>query len=430
MAKHILCADDSVTMQRVVAITFAQTEYQVHAARSADDAVALARQQPMDLVLADAVMPGKTGYDLCLALKSDAATKSVPVVLLCGNSQAYDDARGKQVGADGHLIKPWDTQQMADKVGELLTRLKSNGVAVPAGGVKAASAPAPASPPAPAPAATSARPSPMAAGSAPMAAASAPHAVAPQAAPSQPGLPKPPPGMPRPPLIKAVQPGVTTAPRAQTPLPSQQGAPPRAQTPTPTPGPPRSATIMGMPAVAMPPAGGMAPVVPVRPPAAGVTPITPARSPMPQATPLSTPVPAPAAAPTPAPAAAPSPAPIAPPATPLRPMAPAPAPTAQASPPPVATAAPAVAAVAASTVPAVAAVAASTVPAVAAVAASAAPAVAKAAAQAVGADPRGPEYDAILKLSREIIEKIAWEVVPELAEAIIKQHVDRLAARS
>src|SRR5262249_49116064 len=97
MPKHILCADDSVTMQKVVAITCAHTDYQVMAARSADEALALARQSKPDLVLADAVMPGRTGYELCQALKSDPTLRGVPVVILCGNSQAYDEARGKQV---------------------------------------------------------------------------------------------------------------------------------------------------------------------------------------------------------------------------------------------------------------------------------------------------------------------------------------------
>ena len=51
------------------------------------------------------------------------------------------------------------------------------------------------------------------------------------------------------------------------------------------------------------------------------------------------------------------------------------------------------------------------------------------AAQARGMDPRGVEYDAIAKLSREIIEQIAWEVVPELAEIIIRENLDRLARK-
>src|SRR5688572_19744432 len=160
MPKHILCADDSVTMQKVVAITFAHTDYQVAAARSVDEALALARQSRPDLVLADAAMPGKTGYDLAQALKSDASLSRVPVVILVGNSQPYDEARGKQVGADGFLTKPWDTQVFIEKIGEILSRAASQGVAQ-ASGAAARPAPPPARPtqtmgvprpPAPAPA--------------------------------------------------------------------------------------------------------------------------------------------------------------------------------------------------------------------------------------------------------------------------------------
>src|SRR5688572_147830 len=129
MPKHILCADDSVTMQKVVSITFAHTDYQVTAARSVDEALALARQNRPDLVLADAIMPGKTGYDLAQALKSDPSLSRVPVVLLVGNSQPYDEARGKQVGADGFLTKPWDTQVFIEKIGEILSRAATQGVA-------------------------------------------------------------------------------------------------------------------------------------------------------------------------------------------------------------------------------------------------------------------------------------------------------------
>jgi len=51
------------------------------------------------------------------------------------------------------------------------------------------------------------------------------------------------------------------------------------------------------------------------------------------------------------------------------------------------------------------------------------------AAQAQGLDPRGVDYDAIAKLSREVIEQIAWEVVPQLAEIIIRENLDRLARK-
>jgi hypothetical protein len=58
---------------------------------------------------------------------------------------------------------------------------------------------------------------------------------------------------------------------------------------------------------------------------------------------------------------------------------------------------------------------------------AAVPAAAEAAARSAGLDPSGPEMAALVKLSREVIERVVWEVVPELAETIIRENLDRLA---
>ncbi|MBK7535179.1 MAG: response regulator [Myxococcales bacterium] len=165
MSKIVLHVDDSVTMQMVADITFRGTEYTCVAARSVDEALDKARSQRPALVLADAQMPGKTGYDLCLAIKSDPKLADVPVVIMCGNAQPFDGAKGGQVGADATLPKPWDSQVMLEKVGELIEKA-SQGVAKPG-------APAPAA----APVAT---------------AAVAPTAVAAAAAAASKGVPQPP----------------------------------------------------------------------------------------------------------------------------------------------------------------------------------------------------------------------------------------------
>src|SRR5688572_28062077 len=107
-------------MQQVADITFRGTEFQYVGARSVDEALSKAKAQKPAVVLADSAMPGKTGYDLCLALKSDGATADVPVVILVGNSAPYDAAKGTQVGADANLPKPWDTQTMLEKVQEIV----------------------------------------------------------------------------------------------------------------------------------------------------------------------------------------------------------------------------------------------------------------------------------------------------------------------
>ena len=116
MAKRILIADDSVTIQKAFAMTFAGEDVSIAAARSADEGLALARQARPDLIIADGAMPGRTGYDLCAQVRADAALRGVPVYILASSQQPYDEARGQQAGADGHLLKPWDTDAFIEKV--------------------------------------------------------------------------------------------------------------------------------------------------------------------------------------------------------------------------------------------------------------------------------------------------------------------------
>ncbi len=119
MSKIVLCVDDSATMQQVADITFRGTDFQYVGARTYDEGLEKAKGQKPSVILADAQIAGKSGYDLCLALKSDPKTADIPVVILVGNSAPYDNAKGTQVGADANLPKPWDTQTMLEKIGEI-----------------------------------------------------------------------------------------------------------------------------------------------------------------------------------------------------------------------------------------------------------------------------------------------------------------------
>ncbi len=94
-----------------------------------DDAVARARELRPDIVLADVVMPGMNGYEVCEAIKSDPQLRHVPVLLLTGTFEAFDEARAAQVGADGHITKPFEAQALVDTVN---ARLAAGPVAPPA----------------------------------------------------------------------------------------------------------------------------------------------------------------------------------------------------------------------------------------------------------------------------------------------------------
>jgi len=333
-------------MQTVAEITFRATDFEYVGARSVDEALKLAKERKPSIILADAVMPGKTGYDLCLAAKSDPDLASVPVVVLCGNSQTYDSAKGTDVGADDHMTKPWDSQVMIDKVIEVLKKVSDEGVVAP-GTAAAAAAPAAAAPAAAAPA------------------AAAPAAAAPAPEPAKPPRPAtPPPVAPKPVAAKPAIPSVSppskpAVPKPAAPKPAAPAAaaagmrPPMIKgTPKKRPSLPnlgasaaddavaRSATIMGMPSLQLPESQPIADVTPVGSSATG-----------------------------------------------------------------------------------------SAAKSLAGAAVAAVPATAAAVAKENGIDPNGPEMQALVKLSRDVVERIVWEVVPDLAETIIRENLDKLTAQ-
>jgi CheY-like chemotaxis protein len=119
MPKTILLADDSVTIQKVVAISFASEDATVVTVDNGDDAIAKAREIRPDIVLADVVMPGKSGYEVCEAIKGDPDLAQIPVLLLTGTFEAFDEARAREVGSAGHIAKPFEAQALINEVHRL-----------------------------------------------------------------------------------------------------------------------------------------------------------------------------------------------------------------------------------------------------------------------------------------------------------------------
>ena len=122
MPKTLLLADDSVTIQKVVGISLANEDIELVTVENGDDAVTEARQIHPDIVLADIVMPGKNGYEVCEAIKTDPNLGPTPVLLLTGTFEAFDAERARQAGADGHITKPFEAQALVDHVNQLLAR--------------------------------------------------------------------------------------------------------------------------------------------------------------------------------------------------------------------------------------------------------------------------------------------------------------------
>jgi CheY-like chemotaxis protein len=152
---NLLLADDSVTIQRVIELTFADEDVTVVAVSDGDQAIERLEAAPPDIVLADIGMPGKNGYEVAQYIRQTPKLSHIPVMLLTGAFEPVDQARAAEAGCDGVLAKPFEPQMVIGRVKDLLAKGRQ-----PAGAVDArATAPSPVSlapvapvpPPAPAP---------------------------------------------------------------------------------------------------------------------------------------------------------------------------------------------------------------------------------------------------------------------------------------
>ena len=154
----LLLADDSVTIQRVIELTFSGEDIQVIAVNDGEQAIARIPVERPDIVLADIGMPKKGGYDVAAFVKGRPELEHIPVLLLAGAFEPVDQARAEQVRCDGVLIKPFEPRQVIERVRELLEGMKGSpaqataDVPRPVERLAPRPEPQPVAPPAPAPA--------------------------------------------------------------------------------------------------------------------------------------------------------------------------------------------------------------------------------------------------------------------------------------
>jgi CheY-like chemotaxis protein len=316
VASTLLAVDDSVTMRKVLEITFAGTDLKVVTANTPDAALQQLKAAKPDLVISDITLEGKTGYELCKTIKQQAP--GTIVLLLSSKQNPYDAAKGSEARADDHMDKPFDTQQMIDKVKKMLTS-KGDIAAAPA--------------PAPAPAVAQAAP----------AQASAPTAVASRTV------------------------GAAAVPAAQAAPPAAAGGPPQAAQ--------RAKTLIYGPGAGVPMPGGAA-----APPAAAAKPAfgaAPSRSS--ESSPNNPPTPV-TGLPLQSQRSATAQSPVAPGVAALSPAS----------------------------------------------GSAGAHVNGQMASKLEGLGLTPTQVDAVMALSREVVERVVWEVVPVLAETIIKEEIARL----
>ena len=120
--RKLLLADDSATIQKVVDLTFADEGVQVVSVDNGREAIDRLLEIRPDVVLADAFMASPNGYEVCEYVKTNEQLKHIPVMLLVGSFEPFDEAEARRVGADDILTKPFQSiRRLIDRVGALVS---------------------------------------------------------------------------------------------------------------------------------------------------------------------------------------------------------------------------------------------------------------------------------------------------------------------
>jgi two-component system alkaline phosphatase synthesis response regulator PhoP len=119
---RILVADDSSTVRRVIRARLAADGHDVIEAEDGEQALALARGERPALVVLDKVMPGLDGFEVVRALRADAATATLPIVMLTERAGEDDVLAGLGLGVEEYMPKPFSPRELSLRVARALAR--------------------------------------------------------------------------------------------------------------------------------------------------------------------------------------------------------------------------------------------------------------------------------------------------------------------
>jgi DNA-binding response OmpR family regulator len=121
-APTVLVVEDDPVILRLLEVNFELEGFQVILAHDGAEGIEAARAERPDIVVSDIMMPRVSGIELVQALKADAATSSIPIILLSAKAQTSDLKQGIDAGADDYVTKPFEPLDLVDRVNALLSR--------------------------------------------------------------------------------------------------------------------------------------------------------------------------------------------------------------------------------------------------------------------------------------------------------------------
>jgi DNA-binding response OmpR family regulator len=119
---HILVAEDDRDIAALITHYLQKSGWEHHVAGGGDEALAYARQHPVDLVILDVMLPGMSGLEVCRALRATKATAAVPIIMLTARGDEADRVVGLEIGADDYVAKPFSPNELVARIRALMRR--------------------------------------------------------------------------------------------------------------------------------------------------------------------------------------------------------------------------------------------------------------------------------------------------------------------
>jgi len=121
-AHHILCIEDEIDIQEIIAYNLGKAGYMVTLAGDGVEGLKLAQTHIPDLILLDIMLPNLNGMQVCERLKADAKTQAIPIIMLSARSEEADVIGGLSQGADDYMTKPFSQAELLARIKVALRR--------------------------------------------------------------------------------------------------------------------------------------------------------------------------------------------------------------------------------------------------------------------------------------------------------------------
>ncbi len=118
--KKILVVDDKPEVVELVTATLEGEGYQIICAFDGREALEKIGREKPDLVLLDIVMPKMNGFEVLSEVKNDPQTKDIPIIMITAKGQKLDEDKGRRLGAEDYIIKPFSPSHLLRKIEEIV----------------------------------------------------------------------------------------------------------------------------------------------------------------------------------------------------------------------------------------------------------------------------------------------------------------------